>query len=120
MATYKQSCIHCGVMIERDSRVCAKCGSRSPFGFQCPNCLKKVEQGDAACSGCGRPLSIVCPFCNAQTFAGGDRCGACGRSLMIRCENKRCDQLQFFENTKCTVCGKPIKDAKKQLSKGVK
>jgi hypothetical protein len=23
--------------------------------------------------------------------------------------------MQFFENTKCTACGKPIKKAKKQI-----
>lgn len=34
---------------------------------------------------------------------------------MIRCENKRCGNLQFFENTACTVCGKPIKKARKQI-----
>jgi hypothetical protein len=28
---------------------------------------------------------------------------------MIRCENRRCEQLQFFENTVCTACGKRIK-----------
>jgi len=120
MATYKQPCIHCGEMIERDCRLCSKCGSRSPFGFQCPNCLKTVVRGNAVCSGCGRPLTAACPFCNAQTFVGSEKCDACGKSVMIRCENKRCEHLQFFENKKCTVCGKPIKDAKKQLSKGGK
>jgi len=34
---------------------------------------------------------------------------------MIRCENKRCGELQFFENTKCTMCGKVIKGAEKQI-----
>ncbi|MDR2562116.1 MAG: zinc-ribbon domain-containing protein, partial [Holophagales bacterium] len=56
MATYKQPCVHCGEMIERDSRLCSKCGSRSPFGFQCPACFKPIARGNAVCSGCGRPL----------------------------------------------------------------
>ena len=120
MATYKQPCIHCGEFIERDSRLCPKCGSRSPFGHGCPNCLKPIERGNAVCAGCGRTLTTVCPFCNGQTFAGSGKCDACGKSLMILCENKRCGELQFFENTKCTVCGKPIKKAKKQIAKMIK
>jgi len=120
VATYKQPCIHCGEMIERDSRLCPKCASISPFGHQCPSCLKSVERGHAVCSGCGRALTTVCPLCNGQTFVGSEKCDACGKSLMVCCENKRCEQLQFFENTKCTACGKPIKNAKKQLLKGKK
>jgi len=115
MATYKQPCIHCGEMIERDSRYCAKCASSSPFGYHCPGCLKDIKRGDTVCSGCGRPLLTKCPFCGAPVFAGSERCGICSRSVMICCENKRCNQLQFFENTKCTVCGKSIKKAAKQL-----
>jgi ribosomal protein L37E len=34
---------------------------------------------------------------------------------MILCESKRCGQLQYFENKKCTACGKPIKKAAKQI-----
>jgi RNA polymerase subunit RPABC4/transcription elongation factor Spt4 len=115
MATYKQPCINCGEMIERDSRFCARCGSNSPFGSQCPTCFKPIMRGNVVCSGCGRPLTILCPICNRQTFVGEDRCDACGKSLMIRCENKLCGGLQFFENTKCTLCGKTIKKAKKQI-----
>ena len=118
MATYKQPCIHCGALIERDSRVCVKCESTSPFGYQCPKCFKTIVRENSVCSGCGRTLVVICPFCNGQTFAGADKCDACGRSIMIRCGDKRCGRPQFFENTKCTACGKPIKDAKKQLSKG--
>jgi hypothetical protein len=28
---------------------------------------------------------------------------------MIHCTNPRCGALQFFENAKCTACGKKIK-----------
>ena len=118
MATYKQLCIHCNEMIERDSRCCAKCGSRSPFGYQCPNCLKTVEKGNLVCSGCGRSLTTTCPHCSSPLFAGTGKCASCGKSVMVKCGNKLCGQLQFFENTKCTVCGKAIKDAKKQIKKG--
>jgi len=104
-------------MIERDSRYCPKCASRSPFGFHCPACLKPIQRGDAICSGCGRNLLTTCPFCHGQTFVGSEKCNACGTSLMIQCENKRCGQLQFFENEKCTACGKPIKKAQKQIQK---
>jgi hypothetical protein len=34
---------------------------------------------------------------------------------MVRCDNKRCGEPQFFENSKCTVCGKALKTAKKQI-----
>ena len=115
MATYKQPCIHCGEMIKRDSRFCAKCGSRSPFGFQCPACFKPIQRGDKLCGGCGKPLVTVCPVCGGQTFAGSDKCDACGRSLMIRCDNTRCGELQYFEIRKCTICGKTIKSAGKQI-----
>ena len=120
MATYKQPCIHCNAMLERDSRFCPKCESRSPFGFQCPTCFKPIERGDSVCSGCGRTLTTACPVCGRQTFVGGEKCDACGKLLMIRCENKRCGELQFFENTKCTACGKPIKKAGKQVEAMIK
>jgi len=119
MATYKQPCIHCGAFVERDSRLCPKCGSRSPFGYQCPICLRSVRRDDAVCSGCGRPLTTACPHCWQQTFIGGGQCEACRKTLLIHCENKRCGQPQFFENKKCTICGKPIKTAFKQLSQEV-
>jgi RNA polymerase subunit RPABC4/transcription elongation factor Spt4 len=108
MATYKQPCLHCGEFIERDSNLCPKCHSRSPFGYHCPSCFKPIQKGQAVCSGCGRSLYVTCPTCKAQTFAG-ERCEACGAGLMIHCTNPRCGELQFFENVKCTVCGKKIK-----------
>jgi RNA polymerase subunit RPABC4/transcription elongation factor Spt4 len=110
--------MRCGEMIERDSRTCPKCGSMSPFRFQCPTCLRTIEKGNALCAGCGRPLSVVCPFCKGQTFAGSEKCDSCGKLLMVKCENKRCNQLQYFQNVKCTGCGKPIKNAEKNLLKG--
>ena len=116
MATYKQPCIHCGEFIERDSRLCSRCGSRSPFGYSCPSCLKTVERNQALCSGCGKPLNITCPYCGQTTFVS-EKCGVCGKSLMIACENKRCGQLQHFENKLCTACGKSIdqKSVQKQM-----
>ena len=115
MVTYKQPCIHCGEMVERDARLCPRCASHSPFGYQCPACLRPIERGDAVCSGCGRPLMTTCPYCGMGTFIGAEKCDQCGQSLMVVCENKRCENLQFFENTKCTVCGKPIKKAARQI-----
>jgi len=102
-------------MVERDARRCSKCGSSSPFGFQCPACLKIVERGYALCSGCSRPLSTLCPYCAGQTFVAGEFCDLCGKTLMIQCENKRCAAPQFLENTQCTACGTAIKNAKKQI-----
>lgn len=100
----------------KDSRVCPKCGSRAPFGFRCPNCMKPVERGGEACPGCGRKLMVPCFYCGNPTFAGADKCDFCGRSVMIRCENKRCGEPQFFDVTKCMACGKIIKKAKKQIN----
>ena len=108
MATYKQSCVHCGVLIDRDSRVCPRCANRSPFGYHCPACLRAVEKGQRVCAGCGRPLYTVCPACGKRTFVQ-ERCEHCGAGLMIRCVNKRCGELQFFENARCTACGKKMK-----------
>jgi len=107
MASFKQPCIHCGEFIDRDTRVCPKCYSRSPFGYRCPSCLRDVQKGQAVCSGCGRPLIVACPTCRLQTFAG-ERCDACGAGLMINCTNPRCGDLQFFDLIKCTACGKKI------------
>jgi len=109
MATYKQPCIQCGAMIERDSHFCEKCGSRNPFVYLCPSCLKIIEQGNAVCSGCGRPLTTICPYCGGVTFIGSDHCDACGRLLMKQCQNKRCGKMQYFDLMKCTACGKKLK-----------
>jgi hypothetical protein len=27
----------------------------------------------------------------------------------VRCANSRCGEMQFFQNVKCTACGKKIK-----------
>ena len=108
MAMYKQPCFQCGEFIDRDARICPKCQSRSPFGYHCPTCIREIEKGQSVCSGCSRPLYIPCPICRHQTFVG-EQCEKCGASLMIRCANRRCGEPQFFENTKCTACGKKIK-----------
>ncbi|MHB1313858.1 MAG: double zinc ribbon domain-containing protein [Christensenellales bacterium] len=108
MAFYKVPCIHCATLLDRDVRFCPVCGSGSPFGYSCPTCLREIQKGQVRCAGCGRPLIISCPVCKQQTFVQ-ERCEACGVSLMVQCQNRRCQQLQFFENTKCTACGKIIK-----------
>ena len=108
MASYKQPCVHCGTLIDRDSRFCPTCASSSPFGYLCPTCLRPVERTQAVCSGCARPLYIPCPHCKQQTFVG-ERCDCCGKPLMVRCTNKRCGVPQFFQNTRCTACVKKIK-----------
>jgi len=109
MATYKQPCIHCGSLIDREAIRCPKCASRMPFGCNCPYCLKSIERSDMVCSGCGRALTIFCPYCQRPTFIGSDRCEVCGQSLLVTCNNKRCGELQFYLIEKCTVCGKKIK-----------
>jgi hypothetical protein len=58
-----------------------------------------------------------CPYCLNSTFVGAEKCEYCELPLLIRCENKLCGEPQFFENKKCTVCGKPIKKAAKQIEK---
>lgn len=108
MASYRQPCMHCGTFIESDSRFCPSCGSMTPFGYSCPTCLRPIAKTDAVCSGCGRPLHVECPFCGAKTFVQ-DTCESCGASLMVTCQNPRCGKQQFFENVKCTACGKALK-----------
>lgn len=107
MATYKQPCVHCNTFIERDARICPGCGSRSPFGYRCPTCLREIHKGQPVCSSCGRSLTIICPTCQQPTFAD-ERCERCGAGLMVYCTNVRCGELQFFENRKCVACGKKI------------
>lgn len=107
MAIYKQPCRACGEFISRDSTICPKCGSRSPFVDLCPTCLREVSREDKVCSSCGRPLYITCPKCKAQTFVS-DKCDVCGENFLRKCPNPRCGQLQFFENKKCTACGKSM------------
>ncbi len=107
MAFYKEPCIHCGNLISRDSHFCPKCGSMSPFGYSCPSCHHEIIKGDAVCEGCGRPLYILCPKCMEKTFVQ-EACERCGESLLIRCPDKRCESMQFFENKKCTACGKTL------------
>jgi predicted amidophosphoribosyltransferase len=103
MATYKQNCIHCGTLVERDARFC-------------PTCLREIEKGSQMlCAGCGRPLYIVCPICGGRTFVQ-EKCEACGSWLVIRCKAKNCGVIQFFENEKCTACGKKIKPKDRVLT----
>ncbi|MDD2955179.1 MAG: hypothetical protein PHD67_02555 [Oscillospiraceae bacterium] len=111
MATYQQPCVHCGAMTERDARACPSCGSMSPFGYLCPTCLRPIQKGKALCAGCGRPLYVPCPACGASTFVQ-ENCEHCNASLMVYCQNKRCGIRQFFQNTRCTACGKKIKAVK--------
>ncbi|NLC41107.1 MAG: hypothetical protein GX763_09360 [Clostridiaceae bacterium] len=113
MAGYKHPCIHCGNLIDHDARYCIYCNSRSPFAFRCPDCLKEVEQKQSICSSCGRPLYVPCPSCAQLTFVS-DNCQSCGTTLLVQCQNKRCMQMQFFQNTKCTACGKLLKNKKKR------
>lgn len=108
MASYKQNCIQCGALIDRDVQLCPMCGSMNAFGYHCPTCLKPIQKGQRICSECGRSLYTVCPHCGKNTFVQ-DKCEACGGSLMIVCANRRCGAYQFFENKKCTACGKIIK-----------
>jgi len=108
MASYKQPCKHCGAFINRDALFCPKCGSRSPFVDSCPTCLYQVNRGDVLCAGCGRPLYITCSKCEKRTFVQ-DKCEHCGHDFMVQCPNKRCGSMQFFENKKCTACGKSLK-----------
>ncbi|MGI6730426.1 MAG: double zinc ribbon domain-containing protein [Anaerovoracaceae bacterium] len=107
MATYKQNCIFCDALIPADSRFCVNCGSRSPFALRCPTCHREVSKEDPICGGCGRPLYIQCPFCGNNTFAG-DLCQVCHESLMVQCQNRRCDEMMFFQNSHCTACGKKL------------
>ena len=105
MATYKKPCVHCNTYIDGDVSFCPACGSRSPFGYLCPTCRTPVTREQKACANCGRALSVTCPSCGQLTFAG-DTCDKCKASLLIQCNNPRCGQMQFFQNTKCTACGK--------------
>jgi RNA polymerase subunit RPABC4/transcription elongation factor Spt4 len=115
MATYKQTCMHCGTLIDRDARFCPTCGSQSPFGYLCPTCLRPVDRSQIVCQGCGRPLHITCPICGGTTFVD-ERCDVCGTYFMIKCPNKRCGVKQFFQNEKCTACGVKIKEKHRVLT----
>jgi len=108
VATYKQPCIHCGEWLERDARFCPKCGSYFPFGYACPHCLRDVRKDYQICPGCGRALYIACPHCGGRTFVQ-EYCECCRKTLMVQCSSKRCGAMQFFENERCTACGKKLK-----------
>ncbi len=114
MASYKQKCIQCGALVDRDVNRCPSCGSMNAFGYHCPVCAKTIEKGQRLCSDCGRALYATCPHCGKTTFVF-DKCENCGGSLMVKCQNDRCGVPQFFENTKCTACGKKIKRRKWSL-----
>ena len=115
MGSYKQNCIQCGTLIDRDVRFCPTCGSFSPFNYHCPTCFREINKGQNACAGCGRPLYITCPICGNRTFVQ-EKCESCGAWLVIRCKAKNCGALQFFENEKCTSCGKKIKPKDRVLT----
>jgi RNA polymerase subunit RPABC4/transcription elongation factor Spt4 len=107
MATYKQPCIHCNALVDRDAKFCQSCGSNGPFGYICPNCLRQIKKGERICPGCGRSTYTKCPHCSDETFRQ-EKCEKCGKNLMQVCPNKRCGVKQFFEVEKCTACGKKI------------
>ncbi len=109
MAGYDMPCIGCGNFIAYDSKFCPICGWMSPFCDACPSCAAEIKRGWMRCPSCGRELNITCPHCKATTFVG-ESCDACHGSLMIRCENKNCLAPQFYQNIKCTACGKKIKN----------
>ena len=108
MAAFKKPCLRCGTFIEGDARICAGCGSRSPFGYRCPTCMKEIQREQALCTGCGRALRVACPSCGHLTFTD-ERCEKCGAALLVPCANPRCGELQFFQNEKCIACGKKMK-----------
>ena len=108
MATYKKPCMHCKTLIAGDSRFCPTCGSRSPFGYVCPTCRTPISKEQVACPGCGRHLRVICPYCGKPTFVA-DKCEHCLGTLMVKCQNPRCGEMQFFENHKCTACGKRLR-----------
>jgi len=112
MSSYKKPCIQCGNFIEGTTNFCPNCGSSSPFSYHCPTCKREISESQMRCSDCGRFLKIACPTCQALTFVGKEHCEPCGTSLMINCTNPRCGQREFFENEKCTSCGKKIKKTK--------
>jgi predicted RNA-binding Zn-ribbon protein involved in translation (DUF1610 family) len=114
VASYKKACIHCGRLVDPDARVCPGCGSRSPLAWRCPTCLKEVMPQDVVCNGCGRSLIVACPHCHQQTRTN-ERCDKCGQSLLIQCQNKRCGDLQFFDQTRCNACGKKLEPGKFNL-----
>ena len=109
MASYKQLCIHCGQLIDRDARFCPGCGSQSPFGYACPTCMRPIVKEQRICAGCGRPTYVPCPHCGQPTFVQ-DRCERCDQTLMVACSNRRCGVWQFYQNATCTACGKKIKN----------
>jgi len=107
MAFYKHPCRHCGTLLPEDSRFCSQCGSRAPFADLCPTCAGEIHREDSVCTDCGRPLYVACPHCGERTFVS-DKCDVCDKSLLKPCTNPRCCQMQFFENKKCTACGKRL------------
>jgi len=82
MASYKQPCIHCGALIDRDSRFCPQCASHSPFGYSCPNCMHAVDKSQRVCPACGQALYIACTACGKLTFIG-EPCAYCGANLSV-------------------------------------
>lgn len=114
MAGYQQPCRVCGAFVARDSRFCPSCSSSAPFVDLCPSCHHQVARGQRVCAGCGRGLAVTCPACQATSFVG-ERCDACGAAFVVRCPDRRCQALQFFENDRCTACGKKIKEKDRRV-----
>lgn len=109
MAGYNKPCIGCGTFIAYDSKFCPTCGRNSPFYDACPSCMAEIKREWKRCPSCGRGLYIACPHCAQLTFVC-DKCDSCHQPLTRPCENTLCGSQQFFQNVKCTDCGKKFKN----------
>ena len=74
MATHKQPRIHCAALIERDCRLCPKCGAKNALTVRfCNNCGQNLTQA-------AQP-SGQCAACGAQNPPSTKFCGECGIKL---------------------------------------
>ncbi len=75
MASYKQTCIHCGNLIDRDSRFVHSVPAKALL-VTFAQLAASYRKGTTTLFRCGRKLYILCPHCGQQTFAG-DQCERC-------------------------------------------
>lgn len=110
-------CPHCGTVNEPDSLFCEECGTALGHSRLCPNCRQPLDLLADFCEHCKTYVcSQRCSFCGSEVAETDAFCPECGASREgIVCP--ACRTRSPFSY--CRVCGLPLTEEAKRLSRMV-